>query len=372
MANPLIIPSLPEVLADFGQPDSRAGIVISAVPLPGVLVAPIAAILADRFGRRRVLIPCLIGFGAAGVASAFAPTFPFLIAMRLVQGAASAGLIALAAILVVDNWAGESRTRLLGHSSAAVSAGLLVAPVAAGVVADIGSWRWSVALAVVALPLAGVCARVVPDTTPQSSAKIQEQFVSARQTLHVRGVRTLLLPGLLLSAVAFGVLLTAVPLFLDSEFGASARLRGALLALPALGSIGAGLALARIRRFVSLQRILVSAALGVAVSSFLVGIAASLPAVAVGILAFGAANGFVGPTVQDSLVAAVEPVQSATVLAAWVSVMRLGQALGPLALGASLGVVSLETAIRVGGTLLSLLALALFLRLNNARIGSPA
>lgn len=85
VANPLIIPSLPEVLADFSQPDSRAGLVISAVPLPGVVVAPIAAILADRFGWRRVLIPSLIGFGVTGVASAFAPTFSFLIAMRLLQ-----------------------------------------------------------------------------------------------------------------------------------------------------------------------------------------------------------------------------------------------------------------------------------------------
>lgn len=59
-------------------------------------------------------------------------------------------------------------------------------------------------------------------------------------------------------------------------------------------------------------------------SSFLTGTAASLPAVAVGILAFETANGFVGATGQDILVAAVELVQSAAVLAVWVSVMRLG------------------------------------------------
>lgn len=375
VANPLIIPSLPEVLADFGQPDSRAGIVISAVPLPGVLVAPIAAILADRLGRRRVLIPSLIGFGATGVASAFAPTFSFLIAMRLLQGAASASLITLAAILIVDNWTGEARTRLLGRSAAAVSVGLLALPVVAGLIAAVSSWRWSVGLAVVALPLAPVCARLLPDTKPLVGADLRGPFAATRQTLRVKGVRRLLLPGLLLSAAAFGVLLTAVPLFLDGELGVSTRLRGVLLALPAVGSIGAGLALAKTRQVISLQRVFVGAALGVAVSSFLIGAAASVPVAAVGILAFGAANGFVGPALQDNLVAVVSPAQSATVLASWVSVMRLGQALGPLALGASLGVVSVETAIQIGGTLLGVAALILFLLPNEgdgARAGSAS
>lgn len=365
VANPLIIPSLPEVLADFDQSDSRAGLVISAVPLPGVLVAPIAAMFADRFGRRRVLVPCLLGFAATGVASAFAPTFWFLIVARVMQGAASASLIALSAILIVDNWTGEPRTRLLGRSSAAVSAGLLGLPVIAGVIADVASWRWSVGLAVVALPLALVCARVLPETTPPTNTGSQRPFNAVLETLSVSGVKRLLVPGLLLSAAAFGVLLTAVPLFLDAEFGVGARSRGVLLALPAIGSVGAGLALATIRRFTSLQRVLVISALGVAMSSLLIGAAASVAAVAIGIFVFGIANGLVGPALQENLVAVVEPAQSATVLAGWVSFMRLGQALGPLAVGASLGAVSVETAIQVGGTLLGALGVVFFLLPSN-------
>lgn len=237
-------------------------------------------------------------------------------------------------------------------------------PVAAGLVADAGSWRWSVGLAVVALPLAAAFARLLPETEPLVSVNLREPFAAMQHTLRVKSVRRLLLPGLLLSAAAFGVLLTAVPLLLDGELGVDARLRGVLLALPALGSIGAGLALAKVRRYISLQSVFVGAALGVALSSFLIGAAASVPVAAVGILAFGAANGFVGPALQDNLAAVVEPGQSATVLATWVSVMRLGQALGPLAVGAILGAVSVETAIQVGGTLLGVAALLLFLPPN--------
>ena len=67
MANTLLSPAIPNILDDFGVGDSGAGVLIAAGSLPGVIVAPVVGVLADRLGRRRVLVPCLAVFGVFGV-----------------------------------------------------------------------------------------------------------------------------------------------------------------------------------------------------------------------------------------------------------------------------------------------------------------
>lgn len=59
--NTLIGPAIPELLDEFGAPDSAAGYLIAAGSAPGVLIAPLIGFLADRFGRREVIVPCLVG-----------------------------------------------------------------------------------------------------------------------------------------------------------------------------------------------------------------------------------------------------------------------------------------------------------------------
>ena len=76
LANTLVGPAIPDILEAFGQPDSRAGVFVAAGTLPGIVMAPVIGVLADRFGRRAVLVPCLTAFGVFGLLSALAPTLP--------------------------------------------------------------------------------------------------------------------------------------------------------------------------------------------------------------------------------------------------------------------------------------------------------
>lgn len=370
LANPLVIPSLPEVLADFGQPDSRAGLIVAVVPLPGVLIAPIAGLLSDRLGRKQVVIPLLALFGLAGVSSALAQSFELFIAARFAQGTASGGLIALAAILIADNWSGSDRTRLLGYHSAAISFGLLVSPLIGGFIASRWGWRWSVGLAVIALPLAVACRWLVPENVDSTGLGVRGQLGAFRQTLRTGSVRSLLVAGSLLSAATFAVLLTAAPLFLEEQLSVGIDVRGAVLALPAVGAVLAGLAVTRLRQVVAVRWILPAAAMGMAAGSFVIASAGSTPMVAAGVLGFGLATGFVGPTVQDTLASAVPSSGRAAVLGAWTSLMRLGQAIGPLLFGVGLGVASLPNTIRIGG--LALVGLAVLLFSFSAKVVPPS
>ena len=86
LSNSVLTPNIPDILSDFGQPDGRAGLLVAVSPLPGVVMAPIIGILADRFGRRRVLLPCLVTFGVAAVLASLAPTFPALLVHAFCRG----------------------------------------------------------------------------------------------------------------------------------------------------------------------------------------------------------------------------------------------------------------------------------------------
>ena len=104
--NTLIGPAIPDILAAFDQPTSRAGLLVASGALPGIVVAPLIGVLADRFGRRRVLVPCLVVFGVGGGLAALAPSFALLLLLRLIQGAGGAGLINLAVVIIGDHWTG--------------------------------------------------------------------------------------------------------------------------------------------------------------------------------------------------------------------------------------------------------------------------
>ena len=54
-----IAPALPNVAAHFETSAAQVALLITAFTLPGVLLAPLAGLVADRWGRRFVLVPAL-------------------------------------------------------------------------------------------------------------------------------------------------------------------------------------------------------------------------------------------------------------------------------------------------------------------------
>ncbi len=138
LANTLVNAPLPDILDHFGQPDSAAGLFVSAGALPGVVMAPVIGVLADRHGRRRVLVPCLVAFGVFGLAGAAAPSYPVLLGLRLAQGVGAAGLINLAVVLIGDHWQGIERARVIGYNAAVLTVSLAIIPAVGGGLAELG------------------------------------------------------------------------------------------------------------------------------------------------------------------------------------------------------------------------------------------
>lgn len=81
-----INPVLPGIAREFELSPQQIGWVTTAFVVPIAVGGPICGILADRFGRKIILVPSLFLFAIAGVACAFAPNFQILLAWRFLQG----------------------------------------------------------------------------------------------------------------------------------------------------------------------------------------------------------------------------------------------------------------------------------------------
>lgn len=359
VANSSLTPNIPDVLADLGQPASRAGILVAATPIPGVAMAPVIGVLADRHGRKRILVPCLSLFGLSAIASSFAPTFAALLAIRFIQGIGSAGLINLAVVLIGDHWNGIDRTRLIGRNSAILTVCLAIIPSVSGIIGDVLSWRWSLALGAVGLPLAAVSARLLPEARPGTELTIGDQLRGAAAVLRQRSVLTVLAAGVMLFTVIFGVFLTALPVHLDQEFGLGPGARGLILSTFAVGASIASFNLGWLRSRLSSRTMLIAACALIAITAAALGLAPTVALVVVAAILYGLGDGTAIPALQDLITGAAPQEQRAAVMAAWVSGIRLGQAVGPLGAAALFGVTSTSTTMLVGAGLFALVAAAM-------------
>jgi EmrB/QacA subfamily drug resistance transporter len=101
----------------------------------------LAGALADTYGRRRMFLVGLSGFGAASALCGLAPTMELLIAFRLVQGVFGAFLVPTSLAIINANFSGAERGRAFGIWAAATSVTTIAGPVLGGVVVDQVSWR---------------------------------------------------------------------------------------------------------------------------------------------------------------------------------------------------------------------------------------
>jgi MFS transporter, ACDE family, multidrug resistance protein len=358
--NTLITPSLPEILVGVGARPELAGLLIAAATLPGIVLAPVIGVLADRYGRREVLVPCLALFGLAGGLAALSPNLAVLVGLRLLQGAGSAGLINLAVVLIGDHWDGPERIRVLGRNSAVLTGCLAVLPVAGGALTDVGGWRAPFGVYLIGLATAWLVARRLPRSTPRD-VEVRDLVRGTVPLLRTPAVAGTLGLGFVTFALIFGLLLTVLPLHLAATFGVGPSLRGVLLGVPAIANTVVALSVGRFQRFGQRQQ-LGAASLLFAVGMGIVAVAPSLPLVVAGVVCLGAGEGLMLPNLQAAAAGAASSEQRGTIVALFVSAARLGQTLGPVGAGASLGVVGSQGTFAAGAAISALLLLPLLAR----------
>lgn len=88
-----LTPAFPQLAEALKVPTKNLGLLITVFTFPTVILGPIIGIVADRFGRKKIIVPSLFIFGIAGTACAFVRDFNLLLLLRFLQGIGAASLL---------------------------------------------------------------------------------------------------------------------------------------------------------------------------------------------------------------------------------------------------------------------------------------
>ncbi|MFC7360138.1 MFS transporter [Nocardioides astragali] len=156
---------LPAIGTDTGASLAQLQWVVNAYTLPLAALLLCGGALADRWGRRRVMVWGAALFAVGTALCAMAPGLELLIAARVVQGLGAALLVPATLAVVQVSFPPDQRSRAIGLWAGLTGIAGAVGPLLAGILVDAASWRWvfcvNVPLAVVAIVAA---LRAVPET----------------------------------------------------------------------------------------------------------------------------------------------------------------------------------------------------------------
>ncbi len=147
-------PVLPQFSEAFSLAPGTVALLVSAGTLGLAVAAVPLGTLSEVFGRRRVMVTSLLVAEVIGLALPWLANFPLLVVLRFVQGAAVAGIAAVATAYLADETGGRDLGTTMGLYVAGTTIGGMSGRLLGGVAGDFGGW--SGGLIAVAL-LAGVC-----------------------------------------------------------------------------------------------------------------------------------------------------------------------------------------------------------------------
>ena len=101
----------------------------------------LAGALSDFYGRRRMFVYGLVGFGVTSVLCGLAPNTELLVVFRVLQGTAGAVLVPGSLALLTANFSGEEQGRAFGIWAGASGTTTILGPVIGGLLVDTVSWR---------------------------------------------------------------------------------------------------------------------------------------------------------------------------------------------------------------------------------------
>lgn len=142
----MILPLFARRFSEFGAGVEALGISAMAYALTSTLAAPFMGALADRFGRKPLILGSLAAYTAAFCGYLLASSAGGLIVLRGLTGAFTAGLMPAVTGLAADLAPKDRRAQWIGFVSGGASFGWIAGPIAGGMIYD--RWGYSAALIV--------------------------------------------------------------------------------------------------------------------------------------------------------------------------------------------------------------------------------
>ena len=219
-----MLPALGQIAADLhlSDPNDRQ-LVIGLFLLGSGIGALLPGALADRYGRRPVLLASLACYIAMAIASALVRDFTALLACRVIQAVSSAGLSVLPGAIIRDRSAGDRMARMMSTITVVFMVVPMIAPSYGQAVMAVAGWRWifgGMALMAAAAAL-WVWLRLPETLRPEYRQMIEPRVIAGNMWLAASNRPALgyVMGGALLTGGMFGYINSAQQLVAE-HFGA--------------------------------------------------------------------------------------------------------------------------------------------------------
>ena len=320
---------LPLFATEFGAGPAAVSLTVSVTTLAVALVAPFAGVLADRIGRRKVIVAAIFTLVLPTALIATAGSLNEMLVWRFLQGLLLPPIFAVAVAYIGEEWPTDEVASVLGVYTAGSALGGFLGRLVTGIAAEHIGWRGAfLVLAGAELVGALVAARYLP---PERHFAATAGLASALRTMlrHFRNPRIVVTFG-----IGFTILFTFVALFTYVSFHLAAPPYS--LSPAALGSIFVVYLFGVIvtpwsSRFVLRlgRRKLAVLAIALWCASVALTLAPSLPLILAG-LALAAACGFVCQTLSQGFLTTVASAGRSSAIGLYVTIYYIGGSAGAL------------------------------------------
>ncbi|OAZ59741.1 Bacillibactin exporter [Bacillus siamensis] len=244
LGNSMLIPVLPMIEKKLSISSFQVSLIITVYSIVAIICIPIAGYLSDKFGRKKVLLPCLLIAGAGGAIAAIASTafkhpYPIILAGRVLQGIGSAGAAPVVMPFIGDLFKGDDEriTAGLGDIETSNTAGKVLSPILGSLLA---AWFWFMPFWFI--PFFSLISFFLVLFMVDKPEKKQKEVPSISEFVknvgHIfkrdgRWLFTVFIIGCVIMFLLFGVLFYLSD-SLEKKYGIDGVAKGALLAIPLL------------------------------------------------------------------------------------------------------------------------------------------
>ncbi|WP_311269558.1 MFS transporter [Sphingobium sp. WCS2017Hpa-17] len=367
MAAAPAMPAMAQRFGSLGDGTLFAQMVMTVPAIMLIVAAPIAGLVAARFGRRITLLVSLLLYviGGAGVLLVDAAT-P-LIALRLLLGVAGGGLLTTSLALIGEHFEDNARETVLGYATSVSSVVAALALMFGGALVDGLGWRAPFSLYLLALPLI-VAAFIVVKPAPSIAGE-------DAHGPHGNGGLVRMWPYYaLLMLLTIGMFTPAIqlPFLLEARNVTSASLQGSIISATSIVAIFSAGAFGWGRKYIGIHGFLIIDTLSMCIGVLLIALAPATWVIFLGCLFIGIGAGLSEPAIASLIFDRTPAWVHALAMGLIVSALNLGQFVNPLAMAPLRHALGLSGAFLALSALLGASALLIFLRRRDDLVAHDA
>ncbi|WP_406656511.1 MFS transporter [Methanolobus sp. ZRKC2] len=328
-AGALLGPVLPFMVEPLNTSRAAIGLVLGMYTFSTALFMLFISAITDSVGRKKILVPCLLINGVAGVACYFAPDFETLLALRFIQGIGISGMLPIAMTMIGELYTGLERVNAMGKMSMTTGAGAISAPMIGGALAVYG-WNVPFLFYGLTIPLAIIAALFLPETNPPGN-RTRNRFSDILGILRESSVLYTVFLSFAISFLLYTVVIY-VPFILKDNFGFSAAEAGLALGIQGFAMVSVASQAKRLAARYGKQKVIRTGftIIGAAIGGFI--FAETLVQTLAMILLFGLGFGMVLPPLNTLATQIAPQGMMGSVVSVYNIMKYVGQTAAPLIL----------------------------------------